>query len=377
MADSPLANLQWDALRLRWSASPWPQALRNAHTGLLDLLPASLRSRWFPPTRRLWLRVENDALHLMEEAGPERTSLGALPLNQGESAQALMASLERRGIDGELWLALPAAQGLVRSVSLPLAAEAQLAQVMRHEVDRQTPFSADQVVFSAQVLSRNVTEGQLRAELAVVPRAALDATLASLGPLAARLSGADIDDAAHRAGHRRNLLPLALRRTRTDRDARARWLLVGGMVLLLLMTGGLTLQNRRDALASLEAQRDAAFDSARRARALRAELESGASAANFLAEQRQRRPTMLELLDDLTRRLPDDVYVQRLSVEQNRVTVSGVARSAGTLVATLQGSPYLKGPALAGAVQQDPRTGRDGFTVVAELVPGGSDAKQP
>ena len=377
MAESPLANLQWDALRLRWAAGPWPQALRNVHSGFLALLPASLRSRWFPPTRRLWLRVEGDALHLLEEAGTERTDLGALPLNQGESAQAVMASLERRGIDGELWLALPAAQGLVRSVTLPLAAEAQLAQVMQHEIDRQTPFTAEQVVFSTQVLSRNAVEGQLRAELAVVPRASLDATLAALGPLAARLSGADIDDAAHRAGHRRNLLPLSLRRTRTDRDGRARWLLVLGIAVLLLLSGGLTLQNRGDVLASLEAQRDAAFDSARRARGLRAELESGAAAANFLAEQRQRRPTMLELLDDLTRRLPDDVYVQRLSVEQSRVTLSGVARSAGTLVATLQSSPYLKGPALAGAVQQDPRTGRDGFTVVAELTTGGIDAPQP
>lgn len=86
---------------------------------------------------------------------------------------------------------------------------------------------------------------------------------------------------------------------------------------------------------------------------------------------------MLELLDDLSRRLPDEVHVHRLSVEQRRVTISGAARSAGTVIPTLQASPFLKGPALAGAVQQDRSTGRDSFTVVAELVPGGSDAPQP
>jgi general secretion pathway protein L len=260
---------------------------------------------------------------------------------------------------------------------LPLAAEAQLEGVLRHEIDRQTPFSADQVVHAAQVVSRHPAEGQLRAELVVVPKATLDAALAVLGPLAARLSGVDIDDAAHRAGRRRNVLPLAQRVQRTDRDARVRITLIAVAALALLATGFVTLGNRERALASLEAQRDAAFDTARQARALRLQLDGAASAANFLAEQQQKRPAMLEVLDDLTRRLPDDVYLQRFSVEQDRVTISGAARSAGSIVATLQGSPYLKGPALAGAVQQDRSTGRDGFTVVAELVQGGRDAPKP
>lgn len=377
MATPPAANLPWDTLRLRWAASPVPGALSRWWEDLLDLLPPSLARLWFPPARRLWLRWEGHTLHPVEEAGRERIDLPALPWGDGEAASQLAASLDRRGVEGELWLALPASQALVRTLSLPLAAEAQLEGVLRHEIDRQTPFNADQVVHAVQVVSRHTAEGQLRAELVVVPKATLDAALASLGPLAARLSGVDIDDAAHRAGRRRNLLPIAQRVQRTDRDARVRLAVVAIAAIALLATGVITLGNRERALASLEAQRDAAFETARQARALRLQLDGAASAANFLAEQRQKRPTLLEVLDDLTRRLPDDVYLQRFSVEQDRVTLSGAARSAGSIVATLQGSPYLKGPALAGAVQQDRNTGRDGFTVVAELVPGGRDAPKP
>jgi len=377
MATPPAANLPWDTLRLRWAASPVPGALSRWWEDLLDLLPPSLARLWFPPARRLWLRWEGHTLHPAEEAGRERVDLPPLPWGDGEAASQLAASLERRGVEGELWLALPASQALVRTLSLPLAAEAQLEGVLRHEIDRQTPFSAEQVVHAAQVVSRHPAEGQLRAELVVVPKATLDAALASLGPLAARLSGVDVDDAAHRAGRRRNLLPIAQRVQRTDRDARVRLALIAAAAVALVATGVVTLGNRERALAALEAQRDAAFDKAREARALGLQLDGAASAANFLAEQRQARPTLLEVLDDLTRRLPDDVYLQRFSVEQDRVTLSGAARSAGSIVATLQGSPYLKGPALAGAVQQDRNTGRDGFTVVAELVPGGRDAPKP
>ena len=373
MATAPLANLPFEAWRLRWAASPLPAAIGRLWNDGLELLPARLRQLWFPPVRRLWLRVDAEALQIAEEAGRSRTELGTLPLAEGEGPALLALSLERRGVDGELWALLPPGRALVRTLPLPLAAEPQLVNALRHEIDRQTPFSADQVVYAAQVLSRDAAAGQLQAELAVVPKSTLDAALAALGPLASRLSGIDIDDAAHRAGRRRNLLPVAQRVTRTDRDGRVRWALAATAALALLLAGFVTLGNRERALAALEAQRDAAYDTAREARALRSQLDAAASAANFLAEQRQQRPTMLEVLDDLTRRLPDDVYVQRLSVEQQRVTVSGAASSAGTVIPLLQQSPYLKGPALAGMVQQDRATGRDNFTVIAELVPGSRD----
>ncbi|GIX38207.1 MAG: type II secretion system protein L [Silanimonas sp.] len=378
MATAPLlAKLDWDRLRLRWSASALARHLAVWWEDLLALLPPGWQQRCFPPARRLWLRLEEGELRLEEEAGAERSPLPPLPLAGGEGPAALAASLDRRGVEGELWLALSPSQALRRELVLPLAAEAQLEAVLRHEIDRQTPFSPDQVVYASRVLARQPAEGRLRAELVVVPRAVLEAALAALGPLAGRLAGVDVDDAASCAGGRRNLLPTASRSLRRDREPMLRLALVGGTLLCLLAAGMLSLGNRERALMRLEAQRDAAFETAREARALRQQLEAAASAANFLAEQRAARPTVLEVLADLSARLPDDVHLQRLSVEQGRVTLTGFARSAGTVVPTLQASPYLKGPALVGTVQQDRATGRDGFTVVAELVPGGRDAPRP
>jgi general secretion pathway protein L len=90
---------------------------------------------------------------------------------------------------------------------------------------------------------------------------------------------------------------------------------------------------------------------------------------------------MLELLDELTRRIPDDTSLDKLTVTGDRLVMVGQSRAAPALVGLLQASPMLREPALAGAVQADPRSGRDRFTLTANLVQQGpgevADAPRP
>jgi len=374
MATAPFALLSPDRLRLLWATGPLPTALRQWGEDLRALLPPAWRLRCFPPERRLWLGLEDGRLRLEEEFGAQRSLLGERPLG-ADAALELSAHLQGPSREeAELWLRLPAATALCRRLLLPLAAETRLEAVLHHEIDRQTPFAAEQVVMAAQLLRRDPGAGQIEVELLVLPRTRLEAALASLGPLAGQLSGLDIDTAGHREGRRHNLLPVALRRVRSHRDSRWRAALLVASALALLASGLLSLKHREQALARLEAQRDAAFEQARATRALRAQLETASAAAGFLAAERQARPSALALLDDLSRRLPDDVFLSRLMVEQDRVTLSGLARSSGEIIPLLQASPLLRAPALVGMVQKDPASGRDSFTVVAQLAPGAVDA---
>ncbi|HEX5694513.1 MAG TPA: PilN domain-containing protein, partial [Arenimonas sp.] len=106
----------------------------------------------------------------------------------------------------------------------------------------------------------------------------------------------------------------------------------------------------------------------RQARMARNPLLAKVVAANFLATRRAVRPTMLEVLDELTRRIPDDTSVDKLTVDDGKIVMIGQSRAAPALVGLLQESPILAGPALTGAVQADPRSGRDRFTLVARVV---------
>jgi len=80
--------------------------------------------------------------------------------------------------------------------------------------------------------------------------------------------------------------------------------------------------------------------------------------------------------DELARRLPDGTYLEKLSIEGDRILLIGLSREASALVGQLQGSPLWTSPALAGALQPDPRSRMDRFTLTATVAtaPAGAAA---
>ena len=139
------------------------------------------------------------------------------------------------------WLLLPAAAGLRRRLALPAAAADRLRDVVGFEIDRQTPFTADAVAFDARVLGRRDSDGQLDAELVVVPRAGAGSAAGRARPAGAdacrhrrrrqrrRAAGGQPAGPAQRRRQRRSvalLEPRAGRRRRCSPLPRAMWQLL-------------------------------------------------------------------------------------------------------------------------------------------------------
>lgn len=354
-----------ETLRLRLARTPLPGWGREAAAAWRSVLPPGLRPLLQGDSNRLLLDRQSDLLQVsVADAAGERP-LGDVSLADPELRDALARRLAESA--APVWLMLPASAVLRRTLTLPAAAEARLRDVLAHEIDRQTPFSADQVSFEGRVLGRDATGQMLRVELLVMPRARLDQELQAIGPLAARLAGADVRDADGR-GLGINLLAHTQRARGSDPSRRLNLALAGVAALALLLALGLVRFNRSEALESLRADVAQANTEVREARLARNQLVAKVEAANFLATRRAASPTMLELLDELTRRIPDDTSVDKLTVDDGRLVMVGQSRAAPALVGLLQESPILEEPALTGAVQADPRTGRDRFTLTARVV---------
>ena len=354
-----------ETLRLRLARTPLPGWGREAAAAWRSVLPPGLRPLLQGDSNRLLLDRQSDLLQVsVADAAGERP-LGDVSLADPELRDALARRLAESA--APVWLMLPASAVLRRTLTLPAAAEARLRDVLAHEIDRQTPFSADQVSFEGRVLGRDATGQMLRVELLVMPRARLDQELQAVGPLAARLAGADVRDADGR-GLGINLLAHPQRARGSDPSRRLNLALAGVAALALLLALGLVRFNRSEALESLRADVAQANTEVREARLARNQLVAKVEAANFLATRRAASPTMLELLDELTRRIPDDTSVDKLTVDDGRLVMVGQSRAAPALVGLLQESPILEEPALTGAVQADPRTGRDRFTLTARVV---------
>jgi general secretion pathway protein L len=94
----------------------------------------------------------------------------------------------------------------------------------------------------------------------------------------------------------------------------------------------------------------------------------------FLDQSRAGRATTVEVLDELSRRLPDDTYHEKFALEGDRMTLIGLSTEASALVGRLEGSRLWTKPAFTGTLVPDPRTHRDRFTLVAALVDTGPEA---
>lgn len=348
----------------------WTQALAT-------WLPARLRELFGLAHERLLLAAGADGLRLSMDRGDAVRTLAELPpfADAGSGVDPLAPLLAQRVAELPRWLLLPADGVLRRSLPLPAAAADRLREVMGFEVERQTPFPLADVEYDARVIARRA-DGQLEAELVVVPRHLLEAHLAALGPLAGTLTGVDVAD-RNGGGLGVNLLPGARRARRAD--PWMSWNLALGAVAVIALAAGLwqLLANRQLAADTFETEVEQAATRARSASVQKKELVDLVEGMAFLAATRAARPTTVEVLDELSRRLPDSTYIEKLSIEDTRILLIGLSTEASSLVQRLEGSSLWRSPALAGALQPDPRSGRDRFTLTAELAVAAAPAAAP
>ena len=338
----------------------WGQALAS-------WLPTSWRAVFGLVHERLLLAREGDGLLLRLQSTGGLRDIGRVPWTDDIAAidDPLLPLLAPRIAELPRWLLLPAGMGLRRRLLLPAAAAERLRDVLAFEIDRQTPFSADAVYYDARILERR-SDGQLDVELVAVPRSALDAITAGLGVTATTLMGADLADNGG-APLGVNLLPNLQRNRAADPWLAWNWALAAVAVIALAAGMWQVLSNRRVAADAFEREVGTRTEQARRVTLQRQQLLDVVEGAAFLSRARAGRPTTTEVIDDLSRRLPDSTYLESLRIEDSNVLLIGLSSEASSLVGRLEGSKLWRSPALTGALQPDPRTGRDRFNLTAEL----------
>lgn len=321
---------------------------------------------------RLLIQRLGDELHLRWQEAHQLRDIAQIPAQV--TSEELRTLLSRRLAELPRWLLLPTESVLHRRLLLPAAAAERLRDVVRFELDRQTPFTADQVCFDARIIERR-EDGQLETELVVVPRARFDVAVQALEPLSADLVGVDV---AGSDGQPMgvNLLPTESRRAGRAPHRGLHWVLASVAVVAVVFAGWLMLDNRRAAADAFETQMESRSAEARRVSAKRQQLVELAQGAITLDQARASRPTTVEVLEEVTRRLPDNTYLEKLSIEGQRLLLIGLSPEASGLVARLQDSPLWRNPALSGALQPDSRSRLDRFTMTAELI-GTSAAATP
>ena len=335
--------------------------------GLASWLPTRWRQLLAASADRLLLQVEGDCIRLRRLMAGELQDLAILPMlvSRGSQDDPLAGVLTGSAADLPRWLLLPATSGLRRTLQLPGAARERLREVLGFEIERQTPFAASDVLYDGRVL-RVREDGQLQVELVVVPRKHFDDANAALAGLSPWLAGVDLADADGRPLDI-NLLPVSQRKLRVN--PWRWWNLILAILLLTGLTLGLAqiLANRNEAARQLQTDVDVRSTQARSVSQQRQRLVDAVEGGVYLQQQRNARAPVVEVMDELAKRLPDETYLEKAAVEGGQLTIIGLSNQAAALVGKLEGARQWNAPALSGALQPDPRTRSDRFTLVAQL----------
>ena len=250
---------------------------------------------------------------------------------------------------------------LKRTVALPAAAQENLRQVISFELDRFSPFSADQVYFDYHLNNRGSGADMLSVDVALVPRKRVDdwlTTLRSAGIAVDTLSASGLWDEA-------NLLPPELRPSLNLKRLAQKMLPVTLVVVLLAAAMALPLWQKRNIAMSLQAREAALRGKAGEVIKLREKVEAEIKSLEKIRDQWQAFPPALDVLQVLTNLLPDDTSLQRMEIKGNTLTINGTSSSASSLIALLQNSPAFDAPHFLSPVTQ--QRGKEVFNLSARI----------
>ncbi|MGN6790505.1 MAG: PilN domain-containing protein [Rhodanobacteraceae bacterium] len=361
--------------KLAWRRSPLPGFLRWWGGELTGMLPARLRA---------WVRRGPDVLWLGASAGTVTLRRARSGATLAAIAPELPVDVQRTefaracaGIDPDdrrLLLVIPASQVLHRRLLMPAAAAADPRRVVGYELDRQTPFAPEQVYYDVAVSTDAVPAGQVALDLYAAPRSEIDPLLERFTAIGAQPDAVDVQAAdGTLAGI--DLMPPGRRPRRVDRRRRVNLVLGLVCVLLAVLVLSQWLANRRAALTEMQDEVQAMRAKATQSEQLRAQLSGALAASKFLVKRKAENPSALVVLDDLTRRLPANAWLDVLTLDDSGgLDIKGEAAKAAALVDTLSSSKLLQEPKLQGVIQPDPATGKERFELVARVrQQGGAD----
>jgi general secretion pathway protein L len=359
-------------LRTAYTRSPLPGFMRWWSGELRACLPSRWQSFFNRSGRWLAVRVDAESIVLERASGEEIGRVArSQPLQEQRSEMIRMIQGVAEETPRQVLL-LPAEAVLTRRLRFPLAAQDNLRQVLGFEMDRQTPFKADQVHFDWRELDRDPQGRQIEIELVLVPRQVSDPLLAAASEVGCAIDGMD---SAASDGRARgfNLLPPERRVRRANMRLRLNLALAAVALVLLVVVMQQSLANRQEALDAMRTEVEALRDEARRVADLRGGLDEAAAGANFLATKRASQPLIVAMLDETTRRLPDDTWLEQLRLNDGKLWLRGLSRAPAQLIGILDASPRLSNPSFDGAIQPDARYGQERFQIQADYRDGGGD----
>jgi general secretion pathway protein L len=338
---------------------------------LQGCIPAAWRKAWQQRRAVLTFQAVGDILELRRRQAGSNEVLGRIDLEvspielvRDQVSRAIGSS--RRGM--EILLLLSSEQAIQTNISLPLAARANIRDLLNLEMDRFTPFRGEDVVFGYRIDRIDRAAKQMGIRLAAVPKPQFEAILRRLFELGF------LPDRVQVVGEPGFWDPVDLPLSDADVAARRPWRWLNpalGVVFAALALVALLLPiwQQRSTLSALETRLAEAQTSAKIVEILQQKIADRGAQSDTLLHRRNRVPPATVIVNELARLLDDGAWIEELRLGDSQISIRGYATSAASLISVLDGSAYFADVKFTAPVTPESSLSREGFTLSATMTP--------
>jgi general secretion pathway protein L len=300
------------------------------------------------------------SLVIVSRRNGKETRLGDFSLHPDELRQV------PRARSRPVILNIGRAEVLEKTLSLPLAARGDLDQALAFEMDRETPFAADELYWNYSIESVDQSQGRIFVHLILIPRERLMPLLSVLGQADLRPKWLEVADASADGA----FLPLGDHRGPPRQRSRSVLATASACCVALALGAALIPFVRQQIeLAALDGEIRAGQAVAAETEALRREADRLSRGAEFVRSAKEKSARPLDVLATVTQLLPDDTYLTDIELRQRKVTLSGRSGGAARLIGVFAADSRFRNPAFAAPITRVEAFRADVFTIIAEMGP--------
>jgi general secretion pathway protein L len=255
---------------------------------------------------------------------------------------------------------------LTKRISLPIAAEHNLKNVLGLELERETPFRREEVHWSFVLRKRDKARGQIAIDLFLAPRSFVDPFVESARSAGLNPAGIQAEIEPNGSGL------ISLDPYEGGRFARRQGLLLplaAAACILTVIAVAVPFVRQHRALVEADATIASLREQARDAATLRQSIDQFTGILLALKKQREQSASALETLAAATQSLPDGTYLTALNLRSERLTMSGLSPTAAHLISLLSRTPGFSDPAFASPVVRSEDNGLETFTITLNVAP--------